>query len=711
MINTSNNFDYYAEDLGLNLNNYKINYVFRNSELATGTNYYFKNISIFSGIYSGLLINSTGLNFAGNNAIVIQDATGLKNDFFTVYCAYEKTGSGQAVLFSTLDTAGSNIYSGFNFGITNFNNYYYEYYDSIKGTTFYVTNLKANTAGIVSVNKNLANVNINIYDPSIETFLYESFPIETDSYNFSHFTIGSGKVLPFFSGRNYIGKINQFVFLQESLGGSYLNDLADGFIYDINKTVSLSTFEEFYSYSGLTNNLTGAIFDSSSGVSFTCLNDYSFYDYQGEISGTISGNINGSNHTASGFFNGYISKYFNYSNIVNRFFSNIVITGSVTGYELQISGTGLTGTVNINAGEIANICGSGIPLTFISGLTGVLSGYTITGIDYLTGLETGIETITNTDFNQLINLPLSGNIQSNFSSSVATGNYVYNFLIQNNGSYISKTEDITFNNQYITGAFISKTSNLIINKSTNFSKNITYLNSIGVDEIIYNKPLDNDDILEIYAFDFNAEYSPVLNQPAEFNIGNLRFRILENAQISNISNNGVYNIGYDDYANIFDYKIDNIANVSGNYDLIDNVLIDYNKTGFLFYNYTGGNILLTGKRDFLYLNGIKLISGINYIQTGTNSQTNIDNTSVAVTGNIAAYNSVLNYLLLTGNTYSYKLPKLYAKNTFSIYLNGVKQDPIDFTQKSKFDIINNPIFLENTGKNVYNTNNALEINK
>jgi len=696
-------------------------YIFQaNPNIAYFSKYnYIKNLSVFSGLYTGLirhdnsfLYNEGGvIDFDGTNSVQVQNATGLKNDFFTIYCAYEKTGSGQAILFSTLDTAGSDIYSGFNFGITNFNNYYYEYYDSIYGPRTHVTNAKANTAGIVSVNKNISNININIYDPATETFLYESFPIQTDRNNFNHLTIGSGKVLPFFSGKNYIGKINEFIFLQESLNSTYLNDLADGFIYDISKTVSLSTIDELYSYSGLTNNLTGAIFDSSSGISFTCLNNYSFYDNLGQISGSISGNIVGSNHIASGFFTGYTSQSFNYTNTVNRFFSNVVITGSVTGYELQISGTGLTGTVNINAGEIVNICGSGIPFTFVSGLTGVLSGYAITGIDYLTGLQTGIETITNSNFTQLIDFPFSGNIARNFSSSVVIGNYIYNFTIQNNGSYVTKVENIYFTNQYITGAFISKTSNSLINRSTNIVKNTEYLNSIGINQIIYNRVLDNQDVVEIYAFEFNPSYSPILNQPAEFNVGNRRFRILENQNISNVSNNGVYNINYNDYANIFDYKIDEISRVSGNYDSLDNILLDYNKTGFLFYNYTGGDVILTGKKDFLYLNGIKLISGINYIQSGANSYTNINNTSVSITGNVTAYNSVLNYILLTGNVYSYTLPRLYPKNTSSVYLNGVKQDPIDFIEKSKFDLINDPLFLENKGKNIYNTDSALEVNK
>jgi len=711
MAQISNSFDYYADQLGLNLNNYIVNYNFTNNNIETGSSYYLKNNSVFSGNYSGLLINSTGLDFTGKNAIVVQNGTGLRNDFFTVYCAYEKTGSGQAVLFSTLDTAGSNIYSGFNFGITNFNNYYYEYYDSIYGPRTHVTNAKANTAGIVSVNKNISNININIYNPATETFLYESFPIQTDRNNFNHLTIGSGKVLPFFSGKNYVGKINEFIFLQESLNSTYLNDLADGFIYDISKTVSFSTIDELYSYSGLTDNLTGAIFDSSSGINFTCLNNYSFYDYLGQISGSISGNIIGSSHTASGFFTGYTSQFFNYTNTINRFFSNVVITGSITGYELQISGTGLTGTVNINAGEIVNICGSGIPLTFVSGLTGILSGFAITGIDYLTGLVTGIETITNSDFTQLIDFPFSGNIARNFSSSVVTGNYIYNFTIQNNGSYITKVENIYFTNQYITGAFISKTSNSLINRNTNIVKNTAYLNSIGINQIIYNRVLDNKDVVEIYAFEFNPSYSPVLNQPVQFSIGNKRFRILENENISNVSNNGVYNINYNDYANIFDYKVDEISRVSGNYDSLDNILLDFNKTGFLFYKYIGGNVILTGKRDFLYLNGQKLISGINYIQSGDNSYTNINNTSVSITGNITAYNSVLNYILLTGNVYSYTLPRLYPKNTSSVYLNGVKQDPIDFIEKSKFDLINDPLFLENKGKNIYNTDSALEVNK
>ena len=107
----------------------------------------------------------------------------------------------------------------------------------------------------------------------------------------------------------------------------------------------------------------------------------------------------------------------------------------------------------------------------------------------------------------------------------------------------------------------------------------------------------------------------------------------------------------------------------------------------------------------------KLISGINYTQSGTNSYTNINNASVSITGNITAYDSVLKYIRLTGNRYSYTLPRLYPKNTSSVYVNGIKQDRIDFIEKSKFDLINEPLFLENKGKNIYNTDSALEVNK
>jgi hypothetical protein len=54
---------------------------------------------------------------------------------------------------------------------------------------------------------------------------------------------------------------------------------------------------------------------------------------------------------------------------------------------------------------------------------------------------------------------------------------------------------------------------------------------------------------------------------------------------------------------------------------------------------------------------------------------------------------------------------LYPKNTSSVYLNGVKQDSNEFIEKSRFDLINDPLFLENKGRNIYNTDSALEVNK
>jgi hypothetical protein len=616
------------------------------------TNSYIKNLSVFSGFYSGEIKNDQAINllqnneiieFSGSNYLEVKNATGLKNDYFTIYCAYERSSGEEAVLFSSLHSIDNINYSGFNFGITRYNNYYYEYYDLADGPKVYISSKKADTKGIVALTKNVTTININNYDATEEIFEFESFETVSDTDKQNKFLIGFGDTYPFFSGKNFIGKINSLIYLNESLNSTYLNDAADGFIYDINKNITLENIEEIYSFTGFEGNITGGFFDTTSGNLLNCLNNYSFYDYPGFVSGVIFGSITGGIHTATGYFTGFIAQTFNYTKDVERFFSNIVITGTNTGYELFISGTGYTGYVNINAGEIVNICGTGSPIYFISGLGNeTLSGLVVTGVDQLTGLVTGIQLLKNQSFLETINFPFSGNINSLFNSFVNTGNYTYKFTLENNGTYITKNEQIKFSNTYLTGVEISKTTNLLINKFTTKDKNINYLNSIGVDEVVFNKKLDSEDVIEVYAFDFDQDYSPIINENEKINTTNNTFRIFDNKNISAIHNNGLLEVNKIEIPSNFNYFIDSIDRISGNYDLDDLVLIDFIKTGFSGYYYDGtGYMLYPDHKDFLYSYGKKLISGIDYFQSGDNKTYNITGLIIKSPSQLAR---------LTGNT-------------------------------------------------------------
>jgi hypothetical protein len=714
---SANNFSYFLDNLGIVTNNYKIDYYFTNNQIINSL-LYTPNNAFNSGYYSGNIVGVTGgtisnglLNLNGKNAVIVNNATGLINDTFSFFISHNKTGSGDAVLLSTLNSGllnNTKSYSGFNFGLTNYNNYYYEYYDLEKnGPTFLLTNAKASTNDIVCLTKNQNSLNINIYDPVNKEFSAQEFRIVDYTSNFNSLTIGSGKQLDIFTGKNYVGNVDKFVFMQDSLNSAYINYLVNGFIYGFTSTISYTNVDENYSYVGLTGFQTGVSFNSFSGIIGNCLDSYAFFDFPSEISGKISGVISAGTNTATGFFTGYYSQNLSYTRTINTFFSGQ--TGSITGTQLVISGTGVTGYINFNLNEIINFCGSGFSLMLTSGLTGIQSGLNnlVTG---LTGTGIVTSTLTINDYN---NVPYSGLINKSTASAGQIQNYTYNFLIRNNGGYIYKSEILEFRNPSIginQPIIVSKESNDLFEKTTSLQKDLTYLNNLGIDKIVINSPVDSEDVVEVYAFSFEQNNDILLNEELEFNRAKNSFRLFYDINNSSLNSNGVLQVFSGENSGYYNFVINKFKYISGNFDLNDFINLDINKTGLISNQYTGDNLLITGNKDFIYLNGQKLASGLDYYWSGDNSTYKISGKSL-VDGLVVGYDSILDYIRLTGNNYVYNLPRKYAKNSFSVYLNGIKLEPNQYYQASKYDNINSPVFLENNLSGIYNILTAPEGNK
>jgi len=715
---SANNFSYFLDNLGIVTDNYKIDYFFTDSQILNSL-LYTQNNSFNSGYYSGNIVGVTGgtisnglLNLNGKNAVIVNNATGLKNDVFSFFISHNKTGSGDAILISTINSGLANnikSYSGFNFGLTNYNNYYYEYYDTEKnGPTFLVTSAKASTNDIVCLIKNQTSLNINIYDPVSKEFSAQEFRTIDDQGNFNSLLIGSGKSLDIFSGKNYVGNIDKFVFMQDSLNSAYINYLVNGFIYGFTSSISYTNIDEAYLYSGLTPFQTGVSFNSFSGIIGNCLDSYMFFDFPGEISGKISGVISAGTNTATGFFTGYYSQNFSYTRTLNTFFSGE--TGSITGTQLVISGTGVTGYINFNLQEVINFCGTGFNLTLTSGITGIQSGL----VNVVTGLTgTGIQTSTLT-INDSNNISYSGIINEAKASVGQIQNYTYYFSIRNNGNYISKSEILEFRNPSIginSPIIVTKESNDLFQKNISLEKDLNYLNNLGVDKVIVNTPLDIEDFVEVYAFKFDQNNDILLNEDLEFNRVKNSFRLFYDINNSSINSNGILQVYSGENSGYYNFVIDKFKYIHGNFDLNDFINLDVNKTGVISNQYTGNDFLITGNKDFIYLNGQKLASGVDYYWSGNNATYKISGKALT-TGLIVGYDSILDYIRLSGNNnYIYNLPTKYAKNAFSVYLNGVKLDQNQYFQASNYDNIGTPVFLENTLTGIYNILIAPEGNK
>ena len=180
------------------------------------------------------------------------------------------------------------------------------------------------------------------------------------------------------------------------------------------------------------------------------------------------------------------------------------IVSQISGFENQVLFSGVTG---YNTGwykDIPQFCGTGFPMDLISGIIGTITGDVLTGIDITTSSSTSqVLVLSNETY------------QTGFSSGIydasKTGNYVYEFSYVNDGSQVNMLDIIYLDTGYHTlqsknvfikedGYIANKTTNLNYLKNYTLAKNLDYLNSLGVDLLLINQLIDNDDILEIYLF-------------------------------------------------------------------------------------------------------------------------------------------------------------------------------------------------------------------
>jgi hypothetical protein len=241
----------------------------------------------------------------------------------------------------------------------------------------------------------------------------------------------------------------------------------------------------------------------------------------------------------------------------------------------------------------------------------------------------------------------------------------------------------------------TKNSNLQYTKNYFLTRNIEFLQDLGVDLLLINQYLDAKDIIEIYLFQINSGLNISLNNGLSMSKASKDFRFGATGLNYSVNLNGVAQTTGNNYtiSNI------NLGSPVSLYEFNDNLEGDLAKTGEVLFNYTGQTGQALSKKDFLYLNGQKLISGYQYNFGSTTISFITGN--IPVTGLVHSFNSLINYIRYTGNMYTFDLPR-FSKNSELIWLNGIKLRSDSYYEISENDKFYNPIFYDKSPVTIYN---------
>jgi hypothetical protein len=269
---------------------------------------------------------------------------------------------------------------------------------------------------------------------------------------------------------------------------------------------------------------------------------------------------------------------------------------------------------------------------------------------------------------------------------------------------------------YITGETCENL--IVLTGDPFFNTNFEFLKSLSFSEIsLFNEINFSNDIVEVYYEDFSLSKTNFYNKNLEFN--NKSTFNLEFVNIDNIEENPLFflngqliinsgfNVVQDQYDTYFVPKIDYYNTGRFLYTRPDR-----NEDDNIFYDYFSGNseiIGITGltsgtsligknfNNSFVFVNGQKLISGINY--TGENTI----NININSGENFIFLKSIPKFNYITGNKGSLKLPsKSLIENFSNVYYNGIKQKLINnYLENSIFDLISGDFKEEYNDFSIY----------
>jgi len=377
-----------------------------------------------------------------------------------------------------------------------------------------------------------------------------------------------------------------------------------------------------------------------------------------------------------------------------------VIYERISGYENRIIFSGVTGYDNIYLTEIPDYNNSGFGVYLVSGKQGVIYGDVLTGVQILS-------------YNQQIEKVVYGNetYQESFSRPITdtqrTGNFIYEFNFNSRAPYfIDCTEALYLDKSNYKTASKSlfnknialtsnKSSNLKYSKTVNLDKNIQNLSGYGADILAINEKLDQNDIIEIYSFNLSKDFNIKIDEALTLSRVSNNFRFGANGANYVLFYNGISQFTGEDYT-LLDATLAAPINDYEGTDILEGNFI---KNQQYYIGYTGQSYELLSPKDFVYLNGQKLISGYHY--NFDNSNINFNNVNIPVTGLVYCFDSLFSYNRYTGNSNYYNIPRFNKKSNL-IWLNGIKLKYDSFYEISQNDSYNISDFYEKNKDIIYN---------
>ena len=686
---SSQAFNYYLHDLDITGLAPDVFYDF--SSYSSEASYDFVD-SVESGnsLYSGKITdnvasftgNVSGSGYFTNQHVEISHTTGLTSTVGTFLFSHQKSGGNNATIFSNLSGQ-----SGYEFGINEANKLYFnQYVDGIPAIkTFDIVAAEKNIYGLQVGNGAVVMQRLDPSQYENGQYLFESQTFDIPTYgitNTANWNLGSGEY-------QYEGWMDYFLYFKQEVPEEKLEYMANSLYqnYSLSSPVTGATLAELTGISITSSGITGEL--GQSGLATGTFTNVTGYTYSvgtpvtgsAGISGTIFVPITGILDKAySGAEYGWMhdivyQKIENLNYILgtgglevtgrtgflssgSEVFGNWLFDGRSGTYEGETgigpSGTlfGITGfsfspvSVSVTGGS-GNLLGS-------TGITGDLySGYTVSGIYGPSGVYTGTGAIEG----------VSGGLPSGYLYD-----YLDNVVDEGTTGFFERisTQEVGFTNKIGSLLQIADTD-------------ITYVSTTGAQSVYQTN-----------------------------------FYINGVARLSGIGSEGrnAFNAPY--YSSTQDYF------VSGFTRLVDNLVLDINDDPLHDYNQTGnrsGIVTITGIGDYgsapfaqiedfgekqIFFNGIKIYSGIGYIDNGGFYPTGA---ITGATGVYFAYPIYNNASTFTGEGVSlFEINNTPFKvGSHVMYLNGVRYPLKNFVAHAgDVDLITGKIVVDETLTAIYN---------
>ena len=582
-----------------------------------------------NGSVTGSFFQNTGTGFFNGSSIMKLNSP-YTFENDTILLSYERLRNGDEILLSSATGNSFSTYSGFCLGVSHANKLYFKYWNSVEGPFTF-------TAPNVLANKNLVLINRNDDNLTIGTLNNNSVEFELNNFN-----------------------IKNNVFVQSSelfLGGMYnnvpwANDRSLNFSGYVDKFYIFKDVQLFYQ----DYLISGIIY---TGVQTQGYNESYCY---------ITGFLTGSGFSTSG------------------------VTGFVT-IPYNITGTGITGYLNINTGY-----------------------YSYSGVTGYTNVSRGFYSYCNNTVEISGAVPVSGRITiSGQSLQRLTG-----LIITTGYNQIPLSGNITGINQVYTTGQICSTF-FVSTGDTLFFKNNNYLKSLSFSEVSVLSPLNKQsDIIEVY-HDNYLDKTLYYNRDLLFNFTDDNFinnNFIEsgdnlpsgtlfflNGQTILESGFSIQTIGYDSYIipNLDYYQSGNTVFVNESIIETDAIFYDYitGDSKILYRTGISSGSQLVGENfinKFVFINGQKLVSGATY--TGTNTI----NLNFPSGDNFILIKSVPTFNYYSGNNSTVRLIKQNLnKDSSQVYLNGIKQKlGNNYIENSDFDLFSGDFFENQNNYIIYN---------